>query len=364
MISRNRLLIQVVPQLKPARCGVSDQAVLLAQELEAAFEIKSAFVILNSDERCDLQYPMIHCAPARLLEACNSLSDGQPAALLVHLSGYGYSADGAPALLAAALEEVREDGRFPVAVYFHELFASAMPWKSAFWHSNRQRKIVRRIAEGCDLLVTSSGHQANWLEQEPTKRSTMPVQVLPVFSAVGETRAPIAVAQREPTLIVFGLAGTRQRAYKQLSSMGMMVSELAVKEILDIGPEFDAPKELNGIPVRRKGQLNTSDLACALSHAPFGFVAHGPISLSKSSTCASYCAQGTIPVIADPFDGAIDGLTDGVQVISPRTVEAATLKGLQQCSTAAWVWHSEHNLHAHASRYRDWILASELGSAE
>src|SRR5580692_6407002 len=113
----NRRLIQVVPRLLPTRCGVSDHAIALASELRTSYGIDSAFVVLNSDERCDLPYSMTRCAPHQLLDACVAFSGGQPAAILVHLSGYGYSADGAPTLLVEALESMRADARFRVAVY-------------------------------------------------------------------------------------------------------------------------------------------------------------------------------------------------------------------------------------------------------
>src|ERR1035438_8345700 len=100
----NRLLIQVVPQLRPAACGVSDHAISLAQELEARFGIDTAFVVLNSTEPCDSPFPREYCKPARLAEVCNSLSKGQAGAILVHYSGYGYSPDGAPFPLVEALQ--------------------------------------------------------------------------------------------------------------------------------------------------------------------------------------------------------------------------------------------------------------------
>src|SRR5208283_1322606 len=111
MLPTGRLLIQVVPRLRPARCGVSDQAITLAQELKAAFGIDTVFVVLNSTEACSLPYSIIYCPPAALLETCLSITKGQPGAILVHLSGYGYSADGAPTLLADALANIRAEGR-------------------------------------------------------------------------------------------------------------------------------------------------------------------------------------------------------------------------------------------------------------
>ena len=353
-----QLLIQVVPRLLPGRCGVSDQAILLAGELKSAFAIESAFVVLNSNERCDVPYQVIHTAPEQLLQVCQKLSGGDHTAMLVHVSGYGYASNGAPARLAEAIAKVRAAGLFRISVYFHELFATGMPWRSVFWHSHRQKRAVCRIAEDADLIVTSSGYHTKWLEHLPTKRTSIPVQLFPVFSAVGEAQNPAPVMQRDSAMAVFGLPSTRKRSYTALSSLAETLNHLGVTEISDIGPPFDAPTNLGGIPVIRRGSLTATDIASRLSRTKFGFLSHDPLSLAKSSVCASYSAQGTIPVIARPFSGEVDGLKDGVQVISSQTAEAANASGLQKCSTAAWVWHTKHNLHAHASIYRDWLTKS------
>lgn len=355
MSPANRLLIQVVPRLTPARCGVSDQAVLLARELKTAFGIDAAFVVLNSDERCDLPYPMIHCQPGSLLNACLSLGQSQPGAVLVHVSGYGYAADGAPTRLAEALAKLKTSGQFRIAAYFHELFATGMPWKSAFWYSRRQRKAVHRIAEECNLLVTNLGRHAKWLGGQPIRRSDTPVQLLPVFSIGGETQDPIPIAQREPAMAVFGLFASRQRAYRELSFLGGMLMRLGIKEIVDIGPESRVPHELNGVPVRRMGVLAPRDLGSQLSKTRFGFLSYPSLAIAKSSIFAAYCAQGTIPVIAKHFHGEVDGLRDGVHLLSPQTVKAAQAPGLEHCSLAAWQWYQGHRLHVHAATYARWL---------
>ena len=356
MPSDNQLLIQIVPRLTPARCGVSDYAISVARELETAFGIGTAFAILNSNERCDVPYPSVHCAQSKLLETCLSLSAGRPGVLLIHLSGYGYSADGAPTLLADALAKVRESGKFRSAVYFHELFATGMPWRSAFWYSTRQRKALRKIAEECDLLVTNCQHHADWLERKG--RQATPVQVLPVCSGVGEAREITPMKLRKPMMAVFGLAGTRQRAYKSLASLGQMLHILGVEEIVDVGPEFDAPRDLRGIPVSRKGVLAADDIAGLFSHAMFGFASYPSHCLAKSGVFASYCAYGAIPVLAEPFSGEGDGLKDGVHLVSPQTATSARALGFEKCSISAWRWYSEHRLHIHAATYSKMLAPS------
>jgi len=351
----NRRLIQVVPRLQPTRCGVSDHALALASELRTSYGIDSAFVVLNSDERCDLPYSVTHCAPHQLLNACVAFSGSQPAAILVHLSGYGYSADGAPTLLAEGLEKVKAAGRFRAAVFFHELFATGMPWKSAFWYSQRQKRAVRRIAEACDLLVTNTRNYVDWLNRETVWQSASPIQYLPVFSHVGEAQQHVPLADRDLVMAVFGLGGTRQNAYRDLSALGTMLQQLGIQEILDIGPEFEAPGELHGIPVKRMGVLAATEIARQFSRSTFGFLSYPHMPLAKSGVFAGYCAHGVIPVIARHFPGQVDGLEDGVHVLSPRTATAAQASGLDPCSIAAWRWYSGHRLHDHAAIYARWM---------
>jgi len=356
----NRLLIQVVAQLKPERCGVSDHAILLARELESAFGIDTAFVVLNSTEPCDLPFPRVYCAPSQLLGACLLLSKGRPAALLVHYSGYGYSADGAPFLLAEALERVHGSGQFRIGVYFHELFAAGMPWKSAFWYQRRQKQVVRKIAGECDFIATNLGRHFDWLKREAIQGADFPLQRLPVFSNVGESLEISPMRARRPAMAVFGLAGTRRESYKRLFRLGKMLNHLGIEEIIDIGPEFDAPADLMGIPVKRKGVVAAEDLANLFSQTMFGFVPRPSFCLAKSGIFAGFCAHGTIPVLPDSFSGEVDGLRDGVHLVSPLTAQAAQAAGWERCSTAAWQWYSQHRLQMHAATYSQWLFQPSI----
>ncbi len=347
----HRQLIQVVPRLQPSRCGVSDHAIALASELRTSCGIDSAFVVLNSDERCDLPFPITHCAPHQLLNACVASSGDRPAPILVHLSGYGYSADGAPSLLAEALENVKADGRFRIAVFFHELYASGMPWTSVFWYAQRQKRAYRRIAEVCDLPVTNARVFASWLERQ----IVTPIQCMPVFSQVGEPEQPIPFAGRDPVMTVFGLAGTRQRVYGEFKKLGDTFEKLGVREIVDIGPACETPGEVNGIRVERAGVLAAAEIDRQFSRTAFGYLAYPPNCLAKSGVFAAYTAHGIVPLIAQHFREEFDGLRDGVHLLSPQTVDATNPDGLEECSRAAWRWYSGHRLRDHAAIYDSWL---------
>jgi hypothetical protein len=349
------LLIQVVPRLIPGHCGVSDQAVSLARELKDAFAIDSAFVVLNSNQRSDLPYPVAHCPPSQLLENCLKLTEGKPGATLIHMSGYGYSADGAPTLLADSLETVRGSGQFRIAVFYHELYASGPPWKSVFWHLRRQQKALRRIIAQSELNAASTGLRAEWLGHQSRKQRGSSVELMPVFSAAGEADSPRPFGERNAVMLVFGQAGTRRVAYRKLGAAGKLGSTLGIQEILDVGPECDCPSEVNGIRVRRMGLVPAAHLPEIFSRAQFGFVTTDWFCLGKSSVFAGICAHGVIPVLTGPFPKQADGLREGMHVVTPRTAEAARASGWETCSRAAWNWYNGHRLHAHAELYAKWM---------
>lgn len=347
-------LIQVVPRLTPARCGVSDHAIALAAELSAGYDIDSAFVVLNSDERPEVPYPVRHCPQAQLPGACIELSRERTSAILVHLSGYGYSPDGAPTLLAAALEQVKAASRFPIAVFFHELHASGMPWTSAFWYGQRQKQAYRKIVRLCDLPITSARVFANWMRRNTSKS----VQCMPVFSQVGETQQIVPFPNRNPMMVVFGLAKTRQRVYAELGTLGNTLSKLGVREIVDVGPAIETPRLVNGIQVQRAGTLTATEIDRLLTEMAYGYLAYPPNCLAKSGVFAAYTAHGVIPVIAQDFREEFDGLKNGVHVLSPSKAAEMKPENLDDCSRAAWRWYSGHRLCDHAAVYDGWLRAS------
>lgn len=349
------MLIQVLPRLLPGRCGVSDTALVLAAQLRDAFGIRAGFVVLNSYERWTVPYAATYCPPEKLLDSCVEMTQGRPAAILVHVSGYGYSSDGAPTQLAEALETVKANGHFPIAAYFHENFASGPPWRSAFWYNRRQKKALRRIIAQCGLIVTNIARHAEWLACESRILGGVLVEQMPVFSTVGETEELAPFEARNPAMVVFGLAGGRRAAYQRLAAARELVRNLGIEEILDIGPEIDLPSEVSGVRVKRIGWLSIEELRTAFSRSQFGFVTHDWFCLGKSSVFASYCAQGTIPVLTGPFPEEADGLKDGVHVVTPRSAEAVRSSGWEACSRSAWNWYRGHRLEVHAARYATWL---------
>jgi len=350
------LLIQVVPRLTPGRCGVSDHALVLARDLKDSFRVGTAFAVLNEDVTSDLPYAKVECTATMLLESCLELTGGRGGSILVHMSGYGYSPDGAPVSLAKALEEIKASGQFRIATYFHEIAASSwLPWKSKFWYSRRQQRALARIAASSGLIITNATQHAEWLGGESRRMGGVQPEMIPVFSTVGETESPVPAARRSEAMMVFGLAGTRSVAYQRIAESSHFIKKLGIKEIYDVGPEGKHPAEVNGIPVRRLGLLAAEELPAVFSKTRFGLATAEWRYLPRSSVFAGYCAQGVVPVLAGHFGRPVDGLTEGVHVVTPRTVDAAREAGWQGCADAVWNWYQSHRVRVHAERYAKWM---------
>ena len=128
---------------------------------------------------------------------------------------------------------------------------------------------------------------------------------------------------------------------------------------MDIGPGFEPPSEVGGIPVKQRGELSAAEIARQFSQLTFGYVSCTPLFLAKSGVFAGYSAHGVIPVIAQHFRGEIDGLKDGVHVLSPQTAKTVEPAGLEAGSIAIWHWYARHRLHDHASMYAHWLEAAD-----
>lgn len=346
------LLIQILPRFTPGRCGVTDHATTLADQLLADHAIETRYAVLGSaiaadDAVCGVTLEHL---PGLIAE----LATGRKAGVLLHMSGYGYSADGAPTRLAQQWLAIDAGKQYKTAVYFHELFAMGPPWRKHFWYSWRQRAAMRQFSAHAEMMLTNTGKHAAWLRRKNPDTHSLRLHQMPVFSTIGESLAYPAAA-REPALVILGLPGTRARAYAHLKAHPGLVSLLGIDRVLDVGPEFDAPRQMDGIQVERQGVVPASELAALLRRVRFGFAGLPPNALAKSSVFANYCANGTIAVTTTAFAGELDGLMDGRELLSPGSLNRAASNGWDAMSKAGWSWYQGHRASVHAALYSDWL---------
>ena len=358
-------LLQIVPRLAPAIEGVGGYAAALGRAL-AGCDIGSRFLVGDPDwpgtgeaaGPADLPGAPIgrrsRAALARQLTASGA------GVVLLHYVNYGYERRGCPRWLVGGVARWRAGapGR-RLVTYFHEVYAGGPPWRSSFWASPLQRRLAARLLRASDAAATSLPLYGRILARW---RPSPPVVVTPVFSTVGEPASVPPLDERRPrTMLVFGGAGNRRRAYGELrEALTAACRALAIAEILDVGPPLpELPSLLDGVRVRALGTLPEAEVSGILLRSYAGFLGYPPPFLAKSTVFAAYCAHGLIPVCAwaRRRGGPADELPPYWQPgREPAPSDPASL------AARARAWYGDHDLTHQVAGFRA-LLAGPAGPA-
>lgn len=328
----------VLPTPSDRPDAVAAFGLLLASELERA-GIASTFVDGSAGDGSRL----------RAKELADALERAGDAAIL-HYVGYAYSPHGCPLWLVDGIERwlQRDRVRRRLVTVFHEVFASGPPWTRTFWLSPFQQRLAARLARLSRALATSLGTYrtllARWVPEDR-------IHVAPVFSTVGEPDRVLALADRDPALVVFGGPGNRQRAYgAALPALEAACRRLGIREVLDVGMPVELPAQVAGVPVRATGPLAADAVSEVLGKAFAGFLSYPVAFLAKSTVFAAYCAHGMLPVVAPRAEN--DG---GDPAEPPRWHPMGeALADPQDLAGAARAWYEGHT----SIRQAEWYAAA------
>lgn len=351
-------IVHIVPSLPPRAEGVGSFASLLAGALQAEHGIESRFLVASPswaapapDERPAPAARPLPERSAALLHAALREATASPdatTAVLLHYANYAYETRGCPAWLIEGLSRWKEGSGARLGTVFHEVHAFGPPWRSSFWLLPRQRSLAAALARLSDGLVTSMQYYRRILRRWVPGRE---IGVLPVFSNMGEPQQPPPLSRRAPRLIVFGGAGTRALAYRELTpALELACRKLGIAEVLDVGPGGESAAPRLPVPWRRLGPLPEGEVSHLLASSTAGFVAYPAPFLAKSGIFAAYSAHRILPVCAwhrprlqreEP---------------PPRWIPApnadASPEALQQVADRAQDWYLGHTLSRHAAYHR------------
>ncbi|WP_230261439.1 hypothetical protein [Stieleria sp. JC731] len=298
------MIIHLVPNSRAEGCGVTDYASAVCDQMQLLDrEYETKIIRINAYDGSTTTEFFAAQFWGHLKEQLAGI-ESDITAVVLHYSGYGYSRDGAPDWLAAAMND-RPDcfASIPIVTFFHELYATAWPWRRTFWHSSRQRRVAESLAKSSDHVLTNRRLSASWLS-EYVQQTDQHVGYLPVPSNIGEPIDVAPYASRKPIAILFG-----SRNFKRAFAKGTgaqltadICQKYGIKTIVDIGTKADwntKALETAGIELQCPGYLSGDEVLSTMLSARVGFFNYYPDHLEKSGILAAFARCG-VPLISPP----------------------------------------------------------------
>lgn len=297
-------VLQIVPRPPGTFDGVGDYALNLARTLSASHGIGTTFLVAKKTRMTSSDdYPVIFGLNSA---RCSELARGHEH-IILHYVNYGYQARGIPFALVPMVRELRHHCRGRFLTIFHELYASAPPWKSAFWLQPLQKRIARTIAQlssGCLVSSESMRRQLGSLASGPE------TFVYPVPSNFGEPDlSSDQFGQRDPhRWTICGGTALIERSLKSFWEIRDRIPEEISPRQLSVlgGSDSSAVRallRLPGIDADYRPRLTPADASEILSRSSFVWLDYfhrpgvpGDV-LLKSGAFAAACAHGAVPVL-------------------------------------------------------------------
>jgi hypothetical protein len=336
--------VQITPAYPPSISGVGDYATALVQHglFDGAF-VNTVVASPGSLPTCNVQTAVLAQLTPHAL--CTVLEEIGADSVLLHFSGYGYARWGLCHWLIKGLRDWKYrhcDRR--IITLFHEVFATGPVWRSSFWTSGMQRRIAGELVRFSDAgFVTSGAGYSQLIQAYPSKS----IDVLPVFSNVGEPLEVSTLDRRQPQAVVFGGARTRQRNYDSAAEhercLGRLLDQLEISDLIDIGPGNVAPLRLAGRPVSALGILEATDISLILAKTRVGLLDYPGNYLAKSGVAAAFLAHGVLLVNTSRIGKLTDGMAEGRELIFlDQSINSQI--DLEAVAIAGYSWYRPHRL--------------------
>jgi hypothetical protein len=348
-------LVSIVPRFFPLIDGIGDYALAHARLLREASCMETRFIVADPDWQGPNNvegFQVTHLARRFTSDLIGVLPKTPDYTVVLHYGGYGYAKRGCPAWLVAALERWRkETGERSLVTIFHELYATGLPWTSAFWLSPLQKNLTSRLARLSDQSLTSLEANARTLTAM-SGRGDGRTHHLPVFSSIGEPQSPPALKDRRRRLVVFGTRGRRIEVYRRsMSDLNRICAALGIEEVLDIGQPIDG-SFLKDLAVRPSvaGLLPSAEVSELLLDSIAGVIDYPAAVLGKSTIFAAYCSHRVIPIVATHVEASpADGFhANSTYWLTDARTEELNLDEGQAVADRALDWYRQHNLSNHA----------------
>ena len=357
------VLTHITPRFPPQIDGLGDYSLLMAEHLRQSFGMESRFIV--GDPGWSLsgntsQSPIdAKAVPGRSASALLGLL-GDAETVVLHYVPYGYHPRGVPFWINRAFRRWKraKPGRRLIVV-FHEVWASGPPWKSEFYLSLVQRRLVAELHRLSDGAMTSVAVMVRMLDSiQPGK-----TRLVPIPSAFPQMTAPDerAFHREGPVRVVaFGQEASRhlgiqmhEKLLRALHADGLLAGVDAVgKGADDSGtPSSDVRLLRSFLPaplIRAYRDVTPAHGAELLRKADL-FLSYYPSHLlCKSSALTAALASGCIPLLTEGKEA--EPLVDGTNILACdgtseqiRRITGMIRGGqLGSIGEAGWRWYDRH----------------------
>jgi len=358
---QSRSILQIVSGFKPSVDGMGDFARRLGDALWQSSQIRSHFLVYRTpDAPFDaseivpntLSYAAEPSPPA-FIEEVDRLQQGHRFdCVLFHYGPYGYSRTGEPMDLVHEIQDLAEDTR--ILVFFHELYASGMPWKRAFWTNREQRDCVARLLKLAEASFTSNGKYMQRLKRLGVSNGHL--TKIPIFSNIGEPQRLRALSQRSRQLVIFGQLVTRLRLYREhRQALENICRKLRIQKVVDVGSgrSRHTPDSLAGAKVRSTGWMDEHQLSDLMADSVAGVVGYWPDVWEKSGVIAAYQAHALLPILVELEPRNIPAPTYLPYILADDISGLATVNGMVSDASMQQIADAAHNYYMiHQSVHR------------
>jgi hypothetical protein len=340
-------LLQIVPRVPGGIDGVGDYALTIAKKLREKFGCETVFATFKTSGENAAGFEVL---PLDGLPDNASKYDH----VLLHYVNYGFQKRGIPFRLLSILHELGRQHRGKLVTIFHELYASAPPWRSAFWLQPLQIHLAKSVGRLSDACIVSSD---NFYSELKRMVPNAHVELHPVPSGLEEPLlSSNQIADRDPHrwAIVGGTALVERslRSFRQL--LPRIPDSIAPRKLFVLGgvdnPEtrsllVDLAVESDYRP--RIAAAAASEILSDCSFAWFNYFHRPDVETSvilKSSAFAAACAHAVIPVF--PHHGSVISLDGdrlpGAFFVEPNRAEIPDAQTRPQIAADIYSWYQRH----------------------
>lgn len=364
-MAMNKLrILQILPNVPPAKCGVADYAWGISRKLREVYGINSRFLAAGtarnkSSEATD--FP-VYCLPeltAKSLVDFVMARKDEFDAMILHMSSYGYQKRGVPLWLPLGWQNIsRLQHRPKLITMYHELAASGPVMSSAFWMNPIQKWVMKRVARASDGLRTNREGYAAWL-REVQGMDQMNIVTMPVHSNFGEPDMLPSWLGREPSMVMFAWGISSGESLPEvIMKAAAYCRKFGLNKLHLIGGKGAPPMVLPGVELLSYGYMKSEDISSLLLSCRMAYTAYNPEYFGKSTLIAAFASHGLVVICQGKTPRLADGLQHGVHVLNEEELKSDLNTSVLQfdaLSLALRGWYDQHSLAKNAESYADQV---------